>query len=819
MSDNIAKVKPQDCCGCGACYNKCPVGAISMQENEEGFLTPVIDEAKCTNCGLCLKACPSLNTEFKNNPQPECYAAMADDELRMKSSSGGIFTLLAEYILDKGGYVCGAAFDNNWDVHHIIVDNKEDLAKLRGSKYVQSNTEDCYKQIKKLLDDDKYVLFSGCPCQVAALYSFLGKEYEKLYTMDLVCHGAPSPKIWQQYLNEYDRTEIKNIDFRDKAVFGWSTTMNIYMKNNCDIHLPPKKDSYYRAFLNNYSLRISCGNCHYAKIPRVGDITLGDFWGIEKSFPNLNDKKGTSLILVNNEKGKSIFNQLTFKLLTSIPIKYAINSPNYPLSKSSPFNKKRKEFFDLASKHTVTDSINYVTGEKYDVAVLNYARYTNYGGILTAYAVQRTISKLGYVTKTIDFVCDSIYNIRKKNNFTYKGKILIADGFKKYFDLTEECHNYQDLKNLNHKADTFIVGSDQVWRHGGEHLWQWNVLPFIRYRGVYFLSFADNCKKLISCSASFGVDEFEGNEIITTLTKHFLKRFDYISVREESGVDICKNVFDVNATHTIEPVFLLEEKDWNNFINDSTIELPKNKYIAYYFLDKTPQKVKMLEAIKEDLQMEAIDLSADLTRPVVDFVKYIANSEFVVTDSFHGCCFSVIFKKKFAGILNNGRGATRFKSLFPKIKLDNRILTSVEDFKVKKDLLYSEIDYDSVYKEINKDIEYTRNWLINALKSPKVRHYSESEKYISTYFNELENELSGLTLQVIKLKKQIKKLDKIDKLEILARKDYIYRKYYRYKWLAKLLPGKKRKHYQDKALIFHEKVREIRRLEKEAELC
>ena len=738
MSDNIAKVKPQDCCGCGACYNKCPVGAISMQENEEGFLTPVIDEAKCTNCGLCLKACPSLNTEFKNNPQPECYAAMADDEIRMKSSSGGIFTLLAEYILDKGGYVCGAAFDDNWDVHHIIVDNKEDLAKLRGSKYVQSNTEDCYKQIKKLLDDDKYVLFSGCPCQVAALYSFLGKEYEKLYTMDLVCHGAPSPKIWQQYLNEYDRTEIKNIDFRDKSVFGWSTTMNIYMKNNCDIHLPPKKDSYYRAFLNNYSLRISCGNCHYAKIPRVGDITLGDFWGIEKSFPNLNDKKGTSLILVNNEKGKFIFNQLTFRLLTSIPIKYAINSPNYPLSKSSPFNKKRKEFFNLASKHTVTDSINYVTGEKYDVAVLNYARYTNYGGILTAYAVQRTISKLGYVTKTIDFVCDSIYNIRKKNNFTYKGKILIADGFKKYFDLTEECHNYQDLKNLNHKADTFIVGSDQVWRHGGEHLWQWNVLPFIRYRGVYFLSFADNCKKLISCSASFGVDEFEGNEIITTLTKHFLKRFDYISVREESGVDICKNVFDVNATHTIEPV---------------------------------------------------------------------------------GCCFSVIFKKKFAGILNNGRGATRFKSLFPKIKLDNRILTSVEDFKVKKDLLYSEIDYDSVYKEINKDIEYTRNWLINALKSPKVRHYSESEKYISTYFNELENELSGLTLQVIKLKKQIKKLDKIDKLEILARKDYIYRKYYRYKWLAKLLPGKKRKHYQDKALIFHEKVREIRRLEKEAELC
>lgn len=454
--------------------------------------------------------------------------------------------------------------------------------------------------------------------------------------------------------------------------------------------------------------------------------------------------------------------------------------------------------------------------DKYDVAILNFGRYTNYGGILTAYAVQKTINKLGYVAKTIDFVCDSIYNIRKKNNFTYKGKPLIADTFKKFFNLTEECHNYQDLKNLNMQTNTFVVGSDQVWRHGGEHLWQWNILPFVRYRGIYFLSFADNKKKLISCSASFGVDEFEGNDTITTLTKHYLKRFDFISVREKSGVDICKNTFGVNAVQTLEPVFLLDKGDWENIINDSQVKLPTNEYIAYYFLDKTKKKMEVLENIKNDCNMDIIDLSQDLTRPVADFIKYIANASFIVTDSFHGCCFSTIFKKKFIGILNSNRGATRFESLFPKLNLNDRILTNIDEYNYKKELLYSEIDYDAVFETINNEKEFTINWLKNALEAPKVKHYSEDEEYIRTYFDELENELSGLTLQVIQLKEQ---LNHKKNNNLLFAKFSIYKKYYRYKWLAKLLVGKKRQHYIEKAKIFHNKVRQIRKLEKEAELC
>lgn len=811
MYKNVyTEVEDKKCCGCGACYNICPAGAITMEENNEGFLSPVINEDKCTNCGLCLKACPSLNVKYKNTKEPECYAAMADDEIRMNSSSGGMFTLLAKYILDKGGYVCGAAFKEDWSVHHLIVDNKDDLDKLRGSKYVQSDTEKCYSEIKQLLNQDKYVLFSGCPCQVAGLYSYLGKDYDKLYTVDIVCHGTPSPKIWQKYLEEYDKANISKIDFRDKSVFGWSTTMNIYMKSGEEIHLLPHEDSYYRAFLPNISLRRSCGNCKYAKIPRVADITIADFWGIEKYSSKLNDKKGTSLVLINNDKGRIIFDNLKFQLLESVPIKYAINSPNHPLSKSSRLHNNRSKFFNLVSNHTVTDSVNYVTDKKYDVAILNFARYTNYGGILTAYAVQSAITKLGYVAKTINFICDFIHEARIKSNFTYKNKPLIADGFKKYFNLTEECHNYHDLKKLNSKTDTFVVGSDQVWRHGGEQLWRWDLLPHFRYRGIYFLSFADNTKKLISCSASFGVNKFEGNRIITTLTKHFLKRFDYISVREKSGVDICKNVFDVPATHTLEPVFLLEDSDWNTLINDSKAKLPIGKYIAYYMLDQNQKKMKFLKRIQKDLNMEVIDLSQDLTRPVVDFVKYIANASFVVTDSFHGCCFSIIFKKQFIGLLNSHRGATRFESLFPKLNLYNRILTNIEDFEANKEMLYAPIDYDSVHKILEKEKEYTINWLKTALEAPKVRTYTEDEEYISTYFDELENELSGLTWQVITLDKKVKNIN-----QLLLKKNSICKTYYRYKILSKLMIGKKREHYKNKARIYNEKVKQIRQLEKD----
>ena len=201
MNNTIGQVGHTECTGCGACYNKCPKDAIRMEYDTEGFLFPIIDENKCVNCGLCLQSCAVRNSQYKNEKEPECYAMWASDEIRAVSSSGGMFTILANYILEQDGYVCGAAYTEGYTaVEHIIIHEKDDLTKLRGSKYVQSNTKRVYREIQQLLDENNLVLFTGCPCQVAGLYAYLGKYYDKLYTADLVCHGVPSPKFMKSLL-------------------------------------------------------------------------------------------------------------------------------------------------------------------------------------------------------------------------------------------------------------------------------------------------------------------------------------------------------------------------------------------------------------------------------------------------------------------------------------------------------------------------------------------------------------------------------------------------------------------------------------------
>lgn len=353
MQKNIlCRVKSQDCCGCGACANKCPVKAISLRENEEGFLAPAIDENLCTDCGLCARACPALNVRYENTTEPECYAAMAEDEIRMKSSSGGIFSLLAEHIIDKGGYVCGAAFNKDWSVSHIIIDNKQDLAKLRGSKYVQSDTENCYRETKKLLDAGKEVLFSGCPCQIAGLYSFLGKKYEKLFTVDILCHGTPSPGIWKKYLREtFPHQKIIGINFRNKEKIGWSCSHCTFsLKDGNEI----VSDDYTKMFHNTALMRPSCENCKHSKLPRPADITLGDWWGIDKYQSDINDNQGLSFVLLNNDKGKKIFNALNLPLKQKISLKPEYNNGHVRFGLK--LHPNRNKFFTL-QKNILTDKV------------------------------------------------------------------------------------------------------------------------------------------------------------------------------------------------------------------------------------------------------------------------------------------------------------------------------------------------------------------------------------------------------------------------------------------------------------------------------
>lgn len=354
----------KDCTGCGVCYNICPKNAITMQVDEEGFKYPVIDKEKCINCKLCEKICPILNkvnTKIEN-PIGVIAAYTKNDEERTISSSGGIFFELADIILAKKGAIVGAGYDEKFNVIHKIVYNKEDLKELQGSKYVQSDTKDTYKETKEILEKGTEVLYVGTPCQIAGLKSFLQKDYDNLFTCDLICHGVPSPKIWQKYLNEYDK-KIENCYFRNKDS-GWNcSSMKIVFDNNKFKRFKMTKDDFIRLFLNNYTLRPSCYDCKFSKIPRTADISLGDFWGVEGKYPEFSDDKGTSLILINSEKGQELLENIKDKIIyrENCDLDYAIKC-NPCICGSVKEPEKRKEFFNDLDKMKIKQLANkYLT--------------------------------------------------------------------------------------------------------------------------------------------------------------------------------------------------------------------------------------------------------------------------------------------------------------------------------------------------------------------------------------------------------------------------------------------------------------------------
>lgn len=353
------------CCACSACYNICPVNAIEMVEDEKGFKYPQVNKEKCINCGLCEKVCPILNSSTKVDNSPEAYAVKNKNEIiRKQSSSGGIFTLLAEKILQDGGVVFGATFDENWRVKHEYVEKVEDLEKIRGSKYLQSTIGDTYSQVKKFLLEGRKVMFTGTPCQIEGLKSFLQKDYENLFTQDIICHGVPSPKVHSKYI-EFIRKQvngetIEEINHRTKKN-GWKD-YNFYIKfNNTEYMHSHNTDLYMQAFLKNTSLRDSCYDCKFKKRNRVSDITLADFWGIESVLPEMDDDKGTSLVIVNSEKGKKIFESVKDKIeYQKVDFDDAIShNPSMVSSSKQDFN--REKFFEnldtmpfdkLVSKYT-----------------------------------------------------------------------------------------------------------------------------------------------------------------------------------------------------------------------------------------------------------------------------------------------------------------------------------------------------------------------------------------------------------------------------------------------------------------------------------
>jgi len=724
-------VKECDCTGCAACANLCPAQAITMEKNTEGFPFPRIDEKKCISCGLCFDRCPAIHVPQPNqDPDPKCFALRGSDDLVLKSSSGGAFSILAEHFLSKGGVVCGAAYaKDNLSVEHIFVSRSEDLYKLRTSKYMQSDIGFCYREIKSYLAKGTPVLFVGCPCQCAGLRAYLGRESENLLIVDIVCHGVPSSMVFEKFVESLKvYSNVTAVSFREKKQYGWTPTLDIHFENGKEYYKPKWESSYYDAFLKGIACRLSCGHCPFARIPRQGDITLGDFWGISAADDKYKGSLGTSLVLLNNKKGEQ-YKEALEKGANSFEKKDVeiTRKNNGNVFFSSPTNKNRERFFTLIKKYDFQETMNRIKYRHFEIGLVGWWYGRNYGSALTYFALNRLLTDLGFDVLMLDWPVT-----KKPTAYDNNDARRLAN---QYYQISIQ-RTFEEYPNLNKYIDVFAVGSDQMWNC-------WGHKNMSKY---YLLDFADNEHPKVAISTSFGHSRYVASEALIRERGALLKRFSAISVREDTGVTVCNNVFGVPATNILDPVFVVDKKHYEELIEGEEIPY-KEKYLFCYILTPTKEKGKVLnefakkmglklvicldnqtplEKNKEELGIEDVEMNVGIRK----WLAFIRHAEYVVTDSYHGTCFSILFRKKFLCIINYARGATRFESLLKICGLEDRGLKAVED--VSDCGISNEINYDRVEATLSKEIKFSSDWikrsLNNALKQRRAIVAAQNKK-------------------------------------------------------------------------------------------
>ena len=349
-----------NCFGCLACANVCPRDCISVGTDANGFIRPAIDESRCIECNRCVKVCPA-NNPLSLNPPLSVYAGqLSSKEASMRSTSGGLFQALAHYVLALGGVVCAARQEADNSLHHVIAHNEDELHRCLKSKYYQSSVDFCFREIKTLLRNGTKVLFCGTPCQVAGLLSFLGKDTDGLFTCDLVCHGTPSKKVVDRYIADKEKefhSKLTEIQFRDKT-HGWAAMrMSMAFENGKRYSETAGRDNFYFGFFHGLYYRQSCYACRFASSDRIGDITLGDFWGIEQTESELDPQKGISLVVVNTEKGRDMLAEIEDTVVLEPHTMEEAQKENHNLNGPSRRNSHYDRFYALLDSHTLRYSL------------------------------------------------------------------------------------------------------------------------------------------------------------------------------------------------------------------------------------------------------------------------------------------------------------------------------------------------------------------------------------------------------------------------------------------------------------------------------
>lgn len=729
------------CSGCSACYSICPAEAITMREDEEGFLFPYIDEGMCIACGKCKQVCPMNEAKCETENVISCHAVKTTDDILMESSSGGMFTLLANKVLEHNGYVCGAAMQKDcMGAEHIIISDKSELWKLQRSKYVQSDLKDCFRRIKALLDDNKEVMFVGCPCQVEGLKKYLKHDYAKLLLVDLICHGVPSPKVWRYYLNEIAAgEEIKEVKFRDKSI-EIGSCISVTFENGRVMKQAGNKSLYIKGFLTDIYNRRSCGECPFPYVKRPGDITLGDLWGVEEIYPEFDDGKGTSLVLVNTDKGRYIYESVTeYAEVRSASLDYQkVRMKNKPLYKHNYIHPGRENFFaGINASYTFETAYQTAYNTPYDIGIIGLWYCMNYGAVLTSYALYKVVEKMGYKAVMLDIPPTYCPDEPQYRDALEDGRRFIE----RYCQVSERYYLPSENSQLNKLCNTFLTGSDQLWKgYNGKFRWS---------GGFNFLDFADDSKRKVAYATSFGEEVYTGDRLDEMQVECLLKCFDAISVREDSGVRICEG-FGVDAVTMPDPVFLCDTEVYDNVTSKEDLE--REPYIFAYILQPTVYKQNLIKEIAKHFRLKVVAVAdknpnyiahqgvSEWTLDVIGNVKidewlwYIKNAEYVLTDSYHGFCFSLIYQKEFL-CLSPRDSLTRFESLAEKTELLERINYSQNSEKALL-LLEHPLNYMKIQKiledEKDKAVVWLKNTLTNSREDKKMMNLT-MEKYRVDY--------------------------------------------------------------------------------------
>lgn len=705
----------------------------------------------------------------------------ANDEIRQKTSTAGFFYLSAQHVLQQGGKVYGAAWTKDWHVHHIGIEKMEDLPLLCGSKYLQSNIENTYQEVKNDLDQGRKVLYSGCPCQIAGLYAYLGKnKYDTLFTIEVICHGVPSPKAFQKYIHDNFETEtIKRIDFRDKTKYKWSSSANIFFNDGHIYRESAKQDSFYRAFLPCMILRRSCSVCPFSRLPRQADITIGDFWGIKAVDSSWHDKKGTELVLVNNSKGSTLFEKLSplFQRYEKFPLTAAARINKTILG---PFSAHpgRKHFFSAMQLKPFDQLVEDSLEHKYDVGIVGLWYGINYGSILTYYALYELMRQLGYDAVMLPKppqLWDASFN--DLNSIAQKFTLSHCNVF-------NSMKYPEEIYRMNDRCDSFVVGSDVVWNYEivGKDVDQF-----------FFLNWVEKGHKKIAFASSFG-NTLTAPEIYSEKSKYYLQSFDKISIREKTGIDVIKELTSrTDIVQVLDPVFLCE-KDRFDKCTEKIINSDVSNFVFAYLLNRFNKdlKNKVLEEIcktkmyqlricgnphnlKAFKEAYGPNVLPELT--VEEWIWHIKKCSVFVGDSYHGLCFSLIYHKPFLIIydVNSSENSRqRFESLLDLCGLSDRMLErsemTVENY---MKILDSPIDWNMVDQNLEMWRKKSIQWLVTALqeKKPKVTAKDIIE-------NEKNRRLCEQNIQIRELKERVSKMEFQNSINHipLIKKFFIYKR-------------------------------------------